>query len=379
VADTQRLDAPDEDRAQLRPKTHDPARVRTLRTAWANRDIDGAMYAAAYRRLAEPASGALGRALSMVAIVTALFVSRPARAQTTPGAESVPCSDGRLRVDGELSEDWRNSVVRLCDALSKMRDVDPSVRLRIVPADDDVLVEATLGDGRAAIRRVHSPDDLAFTVEALVALPAEPTPQPAPVTTAPATTVPIAAPPERSSPESATWPQPASRGLGVEIGGALMGRVAGAPTYLMAGPEFYAGLRPGKWLFALTFRWEPVAALTDPAPSGFDLDSAGAGFMLAHRIFQGSVTFDAGFNAILLADRETYDNGEREVSDTDGDMRVGLLGRLLFGGPEWRWTITMEAEASPLRVSGPLRVAPGLPTLPTWALGLGVGAAWEEQ
>jgi hypothetical protein len=39
----------------------------------------------------------------------------------------------------------------------------------------------------------------------------------------------------------------------------------------------------------------------------------------------------------------------------------------------------VEAELSPMHMRQPLRVAPGLPTLPTWALGLGLGAAWEES
>lgn len=344
------------------------------------------MYAAAHRRLPEPASRAIVCALFTVGMMTALLVPTRARAQVTFGTESVPCSDRRLRVDGELSEDWRNSVEQLCNALPKMHDVDPSARLRIVPADDDVLVEATVGDGRVAVRRVHSPDDLALTVAALVELPTEPTAPPAPTglpppasTPAPLAAAPIVALPERPLPDTATAPQHPSRSLGVEIGGALMARIAGAPTYFLAGPEFYAGLRPGNWLFALAFRWEPLAVLSDPVPSGFDLDTAGAGFILAHRVVDAGVALDAGFNATLLANRESYDNDNRRVSDTDGDMRVGLLGRLLFGGPEWRWAITIEAEASPLRVGGPLRVAPGLPTLPTWALGLGLGMTWEEQ
>src|SRR5690349_4468333 len=123
------------------------------------------MYAAQHQRPAQPSLRKHGAAF--FAVLAMMSLPRLARSQ---GAVDTPdtCADPRVQVEGVPSADWRDSVERLCQALQHMKDVDPSVRLRIVPKDAALEVEATLGDGRVALRRVHAPEDLLLTVEALV-------------------------------------------------------------------------------------------------------------------------------------------------------------------------------------------------------------------
>lgn len=69
---------------------------------------------------------------------------------------------------------------------------------------------------------------------------------------------------------------------------------------------------------------------------------------------------------------------EREVTATEGDVRVGALLRALLGTGQVRLLVSIDAELSPVRVGREIRSAPELAPLPSWSLGAGVGVSWQE-
>ena len=315
--------------------------------------------------------------LGWTGLVLCMWAPEGAHAQAGDAA----CADPRVHVEGTLDSRWLAPVVQLCEDLKTMTDLDPSAALRIVPVDDDIVVEATLGDGRHALRRVHATDSLTFTVEALLVVPSTPLPPVGPVAVPvlPASeSVSASASGTGDSKVVAAVPQ---QKLGVELGAAIVGHVARAPTYLSGGLEMYGGVRPGAWLLGLALRWYPIQDVVGyPTPSGFETDSVGAGFVVARRALRArSATLDLGLNTFLMTESQSFRTGSVESTDTDADMRVGLLARTLLGHSAWRWALSLQAEVSPLRLSRARRVAPSLPTLPSWSLGVGIGAAWEEQ
>jgi hypothetical protein len=265
-----------------------------------------------------------------------------------------------------------------------MTNVDASVQVRIVAAGDEVTLEAFASDGRAATRRVHSPGDLRHKIEALVCLPTasadlEPTSPP----TQPPTmsSAPAAVPLSAASPQAGATAVPATP-LGIEIGGSLLGHVSRAPTYASAGVGVHAGIRPGLWLLALALRWELLQELLVLArrPVGFEMDSLGAGFMVLRRLGRlEPVDVDLGVSSFLMAETQSFTDAHVEKAGSAVDVRVGLFSRLLLGSSAWRWTLSIEADVSPLRLRRDLHIDPALPKLPTWSLGLGLGAAWSES
>jgi hypothetical protein len=299
-------------------------------------------------------------------------------------AQSAVCLEPRIHIEGELGIAWIEPVTRVCQEFSTMANLDPSVQLRILAAGDDVTLEAFASDGRAATRRVHDPGDLRHKIEALVCLPAaradlEPASPPAqpPAASSPAAAVPLSA----AAPAAAAPAIPAPP-LGIEIGSSLIGHVSRAPTYASGGLGVHAGIRPGAWLLALALRWEPLQEVLTRArrPVGFEMDSLGAGFMISRRLWRAEpVDVDLGVSSFLMAESQSFTEANAEKTGSAADVRVGLFSRMLIGPSAWRWTLSIEADLSPLRLRRDLHIDPSLPKLPTWSLGLGLGAAWSES
>jgi hypothetical protein len=303
----------------------------------------------------------------MWASSAAVFLcSRAADAEAPDAA----CADPRVVVEGALDARWLEPLTRLCEQLAASKDLDPSARLRFVPAGPDVIIEATLGDGRSALRRVRSPEDLRLTVEALTAVPPAVPEPPAPgAPRAPAAPV----------PPSVTLVEP-SEHLGIEVGGALTGRIEGAPTYFSTGIEGYASLRLDDFRLGLLVRWDVIEVLTRNAPSLFEMDNAGVGLFFVRRLVPAAaLRFDLGASALMLAQTQSGQMGNEELLDTEIDLRLGLVARALFGHSAWRWTLAIETDVSPPRLRRSNSIIPGFPTLPTWGAGLGLGAVWGES
>src|SRR4051794_17172595 len=87
------------------------------------------------------------------------------------------CIGTQLHIEGEITSRWADALERVCQALSSRTDLDRSAYVRVIAiAHDQLLIAIRLADGRATERRVRTPDELAFTIEALVVLPRWPAP-----------------------------------------------------------------------------------------------------------------------------------------------------------------------------------------------------------
>ena len=327
------------------------------------------------------------RELLFSAGVTLVAGQGVAHAQT-----GTACTEQRLRIEGSLAPQWLEPVVRLCEALSAMEDVDPSAQLRVVGAGDDVIVEVTLQDGRSTLRRVHTPRELPLTVEALVAVPplavpplartsegvlprATPVPphdsdgrtalgdvSPAPVVVA-------------RTPEARTAP---ARRMTLELGANLVGRIEGNPIYLSLGVTAYAGIRSGPWLLALTARWDGYQTVLDERPDDFEMTTAGGGFQVLRRLLAArKVALEGGLTAWMVGETQAFEHGLAERAGSIIDVRLGALTRAVFGSGPLRWTANVDSELSPARLQRELHVMHGLPKLPQWSVGVGGGVAWE--
>lgn len=297
------------------------------------------------------------------------LASGPAHANAQPGTA---CADDRLRVEGSLAVRWLEPVVALCESWGSLPDVDPSARLRVVAADDDVIVEVTLRDGRSTLRRVRVPGDLPQTVEALVAIPPviPGIEQAAPVAAAPAPAVTPVAVPDAA---------PAGR-MTLELGASVVARVTGPTQYVSIGASGYAGLRTGPWLLALTGRYDGYQTVTDDRPRDFEMTTLGGGFSLMRELaaFEHSA-FELGLTTWLLGETQAYTPDDVELAYSSFDVRLGATTRWVLGDRPLRYFVGFDAELSPARMRHELRVEPGLPALPGWSVGLAIGVAWDPQ
>lgn len=322
-----------------------------------------------------PSGPPRARLLSLAVSSFVLVVQSVALAEA---GQAPACSDPRMTLDGPLDGSWTAAIAALCDELSTLPDIDPDVRLRVVASGADVIVEATLRDGRSTLRRVTRPSNLRLTVEALTTVPPR-DPSPEDHGRAPAVSS------HAASSASATPIAPvasiAPPLLRVEVGGAAMARVAGAPTYLSVGPTGYVTLRPGSWMLGVTARWEVLQAPTSGVPTNFEMDSVGAGFLVGRRFpLTDTVSLDIGVDATVIVEAQSFDDVKRgvEVSDSATDLRLGALTRLLLGTAPLQWTIAVDGEVSPARLRRAIRVDPAGPALPSVSFGLALGASWSE-
>jgi hypothetical protein len=300
------------------------------------------------------------------------------------------CAGTRITVDDRLGARWLEPVAHLCEQYAAMKDVDPAARLHIMPAGEEVDIEASLGDARVTHRRVHSPDDLLTVVEALtMAIPDVRSeqgagggrPAPAVVPPTPATN---SRPPERFDQRAVQTPpkvaptRGAGAGLGVELGVALEGRLSGSPAYLSLGGAVYAALRPEEWFFGLVARWQPSEVPASAPQPGIEIESAGAGFVVARRVVKTrTVGIDTGASTLVLVDTLSTETRTPDEVGTDTQVRFGLLVRALIGGGNWKFASSLDADVAPARL-GSIHVDPALPPLPAWSVALALGAAWTE-
>jgi hypothetical protein len=288
-------------------------------------------------------------------------------------AQARICSNSRIQISSDAPERWQQAVRSLCTELASAPDVDPAARVWIVATDTEAVVEVTLADGRSTTRHVRAPEHLFATVEALVVLPS--LPPPAPVAPTPPPTAAREAP--QPQPTAAPVVEPRTVLPALELGSSLVGRISRAPTYLAAGFSIYAGMRLREWLLALSVRWDAFETLVDDAPRGFEMESVGAGFLLARNLFDtGKLALQVAGTAQLLAATQSIEIAEVETTETAVDARLGLQSRLLLGVSPLRWTLGLEGELSPMRLQRPLKL---YATLPSWSLGLGIGVAWEPR
>jgi hypothetical protein len=291
------------------------------------------------------------------------------------GADAAACPDVQLRIDAPVDSAWREAIDHLCADLESLRDRDTSAGVRVRTDGGQGVVTVSLLDGRVTERRVRSPADLRATVEALITLPPTPSEEPARVPSP----LPIAPTQLQPSVVTTTTPkhEPVSA-TAIEVGAAVVGRLARSPTYVSTGASAYAGMHSESWLLALSIRWLPIENVLGHSPPGFEMDSAGAGFIAARR-FDKNPSFDVGATAWVVELTQSYGPNANETSRSHTELHLGLLARVLLGSGPWRESIALDAEVAPGRFRQDTRLDPVLPTLPTWSLGLALGATWEDQ
>jgi hypothetical protein len=288
-------------------------------------------------------------------------------------AEGV-CRDPRVTVEGELEARWLASVIEMCESLERLPNVDPTARLRVVPDGQDVVIEVSVADGRRALRKVSSPEDLGLTVEALITLP--PLPEPKPIVEKPPPG------PTAASERQAPKPQPSraspdASGIAFEGGVLLAGRISRSPTYTSLGPEGHAGLRAGAWTLGIAARWDAVDTLQDDTYAGFEMEGAAVGVFAAHRVVALSgFALEAGGSALVVSETQSVQAAEGEKAGSATDLRAGILARASFGGGPLVFLTQLDADLSPTRVRKTLRIDEALPPLPAWSAGFGLGVGW---
>jgi hypothetical protein len=248
----------------------------------------------------------------------------------------------------------------------------------MVPAGGDLILDVTLKDGRATLRRVSELGTLKSTLEALMTvLPADsPVPTSSPTPAPPVVSL-AATQPSPSPNPTAPRAQPTS--FGVEVGAGLGGRVAGAP-YVSIAPNLLAQIRVGHWLLGMQARWEFFQTKLGSKPEGFEMQTVGAGLSVGRRVESTIGSFDFGISPGLLAETQTYSTAQRiEFSDTQTDVRLGLYAKLAFGhGGGFRPFLVFDADLSPVRIRREIRLANELPPLAAWSLGSSLGVVWGD-
>jgi hypothetical protein len=315
------------------------------------------------------------RVVVAVAAMTSSLSGPPARA-AEPGTA---CDDPRVRVEGRPGVRWVAPIVRACEKLGGPLDSDRSAHVVMVPAGDDLILEVTLEDGRSTLRRVTDTAALDSTLEALLALP--PRRVSVPRDAEPGTPVPTWEPTRWSSEQASptTSPRDARPSIGVEFGGVLAGRIAGVrgqPSLAAAG---FAQLRVGSWLLGAGARWDAFQWMGAAASTDFEMDTLAVGFATARRFRHPRGDVDVGVSPRLVTETMTYQlpsGGERAAATTD--IRLAAFVRATLGRAPLRALVEVDAELSPDRTRRAIRPDPGLPPLPAWSSGVGIGVEWGE-
>jgi hypothetical protein len=130
-------------------------------------------------------------------------------------------------------------------------------------------------------------------------------------------------------------------------------------------------------LLGLSARWDAIQTIAAGGYPNFEMDSVGAGFLLARQVGRsGALGLDAGATVLLLTEVQSVQQGKVEQSGQGTDVRLGTVLRGSLGAGPWRWQLEVEGEISPTRLRRDLRLGGDFPSLPVWSLGLGAGFLW---
>jgi len=280
------------------------------------------------------------------------------------------CDGARVNVEAALAPRWSRTLPSVCELVRGLADADSSAQLSLRPNGKDLIVIAALPDGRRAERRLRDPEDLLATVEALFVVPpslADEQTQPKPEESA-------------SAPESrsAASDMHAGGAAKLELGGNLVSRVDGHPTYVSIGAEAYAGVLFRSFLLAVALRWDGYQTAVRNRPKHLEMSTEGGGLWAMYRLAAAkNLRLDAGLTFWLLGMMQTRGEEDDERGGNTFDLRNGAMIRALLGHGSIRTAIGADVELSPLRLRNELRLDRELPTLPSWSVGLHVGIAWE--
>ena len=302
-----------------------------------------------------------GRALVVVVIV----LSRPAAASE---GFAKACEGPRIAVRGELDARWRDALQSASERLLSRRDLDRCARVELSAKLDELEVCVKLADGRTTSRALRDPDALGPTLDALLIVP----PTPAAPLPQPLTDFGVSIP--------ALHPQPA-RPAHFEAGIGAMGRLAAAPLYAGVGLAGFAQLDLDRWLIGVTARWDVTDALVAVAPpSGFNMQTLGLGVLIGRRssLSGWGAQLDTLVGPELLAENQEANGSSTQADGAGGggsDFRLALAFRLSTKTSGFHVFAQTDLDLSPSRLRETKQLDALLPPLPSWSLGLVLGAA----
>lgn len=287
-------------------------------------------------------------------------------------AEEPPCADPRLEILEPLGSPWEDALRASCKDLPRGPDGDPDAHVKLRPLGGELVLEVRLADGREAVRLVKTADGLPATLDAVLRLPV----------IAPK---PVAAPEPKNVPEKAKAPpvEPArprepSRGetLGIDAGAVVGGRIAGSEPYISLSPTLFGQLRVKGFALGLSVRWEVIQKSANTHRP--EMNTLAAGLVFGRRI--GSIPFavDLGLSPRIAVVTQTTGRRADEVDHSVADLRVAAFGRAYVGTGPLRFVVETDVELSPADLRNDRRLDATLPLLPSWGLGLSVGAAWSD-
>lgn len=287
------------------------------------------------------------------------------------GAEP-PCADPRLEILEPLGAPWDDALRASCRDLPRGADGDPDAHVKLRPLGGELVLEVRLADGREAVRLVKTADGLPSTLDAVLRLPV--------VVPKPSAAVEPKPLPERAQPTPVEPPRPRepSRGdtLGIDAGAVVGGRIAGSEPYISLSPTLFGQLRVKGFALGLSVRWEVIQKSANSHRP--EMNTLAAGLVFGRRI--GSVPFavDLGLSPRIAVVTQTTGRRADEVDHSVADLRVAAFGRAYFGRGQLRFVVETDVELSPADLRNDRRLDTTLPLLPSWGLGLSVGAAWSD-
>ena len=165
--------------------------------------------------------------------------------------------------------------------------------------------------------------------------------------------------------------------LGVETGV----RLAEPSRVVMGEVNAHAEVAARNWLVGLSVRYAPfgVRAGGKRIP-GFEYTELAVGPDFGRRIGVGPFALDLLLSpsVVVTSEGSAVADPDNDVDATNVDVRLSTAARLMlpFAGT-WRPCLTLDADVAPFSIGAPTSVDPILPPLPTWSLGLRLGAAGD--
>jgi hypothetical protein len=283
-----------------------------------------------------------------------------------------PCEDPRLEVQKPLGAPWEDALRATCKDLPRGADGDPEAHVKVRELGNELVLEVRLADGREAVRLVKSPEALPQTLDAVLRLPVlapkPPTP-PEPKPAAEKTTPPAPEPPR-------TRDLPRAETLGIDAGAILGGRVGGSEPYISLSPTLFGQIRVRGFSIGLSVRWEVIQKSANSHKP--EMNTLAAGLVFGRRIGTAPFAVDLGLSPRIAVVTQTTGRRADEVDHSVADLRVAAFGRAYFGSGQLRFVVETDVELSPADLQNDRRLDANLPLLPSWGLGLSVGAAWSD-
>ena len=303
--------------------------------------------------------------LPFIAAVAVLGAGRTAHAAATPG-----CGPLAVRADSTVRERWPELPATIRGTFEARTDVDACAGIDLAAAGATIQVTVILADGRTATRSVSRPEDVLPALEALLLLPDGPaadgtadapparTPDPAPASPTIARAAIPAAPVESATP------------FRIEI--ALAADARAGDGWYGAGGGVAALVDLSHWLLGFEGRLDRYrAADADAEAVGLELIALGGrrfnwGSSRTLDLTVGPALALHGTSAMSTENVAQTATTRFVVSQTGND---GGLARFILG-----CRLTFRAQ-SLLRTFVQLDADLGQSGLPSWTLGLALGAA----